>query len=198
MFASMKRHHASNPAESPDDGSVVTDVEELITQQIPKLRRYARALLGDPARADDLVQETLLRALSRRHLWKPGTDMRAWMFTILHNLHVNNQRRRFVRGEYQDSFDDHPEPSVPSTQDHGLEIRDLAKALQMLPEAQRQVLLLVSLEGMDYKRVASVLEIPVGTVMSRLHRGRESLRRLLAYGPATRPAERNAKLRMVP
>ncbi|HEX6142878.1 MAG TPA: sigma-70 family RNA polymerase sigma factor [Geminicoccaceae bacterium] len=180
------------------DGSVVTDAEELITQQIPKLRRYARALLGDPARADDLVQETLLRALSRQHMWKPGTNMRAWMFTILHNIHVNNQRRRFVRGEFQDPLEDQPEQGTPSTQEHSLEIRDLAKALKTLPEAQRQVLLLVGLEGMDYKQVADVLEVPVGTVMSRLHRGREALRRLLSYERNVRPAERTTKLRMVP
>lgn len=178
----------------------MTDVEELITQQIPKLRRYARALLGDPVKADDLVQETLLRALSRQHLWKSGTDMRAWMFTILHNLHVNNQRRRFVRGEYQDSLEAQPEPESLPTQESSLELRDLARALQMLPEAQRQVVLLVGLEGLDYKNVASVLEIPVGTVMSRLHRGREALRRLLAYGPAAsaRPSDGDVKLRMVP
>jgi RNA polymerase sigma-70 factor (ECF subfamily) len=180
------------------DGSVVSDVEELITQQIPKLRRYARALIGDPVRADDLVQEALLRGLSRRHLWKPGTDMRAWMFTILHNLHVNNQRRRFVRGEFQEPLDDQPEQAIPSTQEMTLEIRDLAKALHALPEAQREVVLLVGLEGMDYKQVAGVLEVPVGTVMSRLHRGREALRRLLAYGPAVRPSDRHAKLRVVP
>lgn len=178
----------------------MTDAEELITQQIPKLRRYARALLGDPVKADDLVQEALLRALSRQHLWKSGTDMRAWMFTILHNLHVNNQRRRYVRGEYQDSLENQPEPESLPTQESSLELRDLARALQMLPEAQRQVVLLVGLEGLDYKNVASVLDIPVGTVMSRLHRGREALRRLLAYGPApaARPTNGNVKLRMVP
>lgn len=177
----------------------MTDVEELIAQQIPKLRRYARALLGDPVRADDLVQETLLRALSRQHLWKAGTDMRAWMFTILHNLHVNNQRRRYVRGEYQDPVENQPELESLPTQESSLELRDLAKALQMLPEAQRQVVLMVGLEGMDYKNVAHVLDIPVGTVMSRLHRGREALRRLLDYGPVgARPSTRDVKLRMVP
>ena len=70
----------------------MSDTEHLIAEQIPKLRRYARALLGDPIRADDLVQEALVRGLSRSHLWQPGTDIRAWMFTILHNIHINNQR----------------------------------------------------------------------------------------------------------
>ena len=176
----------------------MTDIEDLITEQIPNLRRYARALLGEPTTADDLVQETLLRALSRQHLWKPGTNMRAWMFTILHNLHVNNQRRRYVRGEFQDAADEQPEPGSPSTQEYTLEVRDLARALQVLPEAQRQVVLLVGLEGMDYKQVASVLDVPVGTVMSRLHRGREALRRLLSDETSVRPTDRTTRLRMVP
>jgi RNA polymerase sigma-70 factor, ECF subfamily len=175
----------------------VSQTEQLIAEQIPRLRRYARALLGDPVRADDLVQESLLRALSRRHLWQPGTDIRAWMFTILHNIHVNNQRKRHVRKDYQEPLEDQPELATPSTQEKSLEIRDLARALDMLPEPQRQVVLLVGLEGMDYKKVADVLEIPLGTVMSRLHRGREALRQLVAYGQA-RPAGRNSKYRMVP
>jgi RNA polymerase sigma-70 factor (ECF subfamily) len=180
----------------PDD-VIVSQTEQLIAEQIPRLRRYARALMGDPVRADDLVQESLLRALSRRHLWQPGTDIRAWMFTILHNIHVNNQRKRHVRKDYQEPLEDQPELSTPSTQEKSLEIRDLARALDMLPEPQRQVVLLVGLEGMDYKKVADVLEIPLGTVMSRLHRGREALRQLMAYGQA-RPAGRNSKYRMVP
>jgi RNA polymerase sigma-70 factor, ECF subfamily len=176
----------------------VSEIENLMAEQIPRLRRYARALLGDPVRADDLVQETLLRALSRQHLWRPGTDMRAWMFTILHNLNVNNQRKRQTRGDEQELVEDQPELAAVATQEQALEIRDLARALQVLPQAQRQVVLLVGLEGMDYKRVATVLDIPVGTVMSRLHRGREALRRLMAYGPESRPSSRNAKVRLVP
>jgi len=167
----------------------VAETDQMIAEQIPRIRRYARALLGDPIRADDLVQETLLRALSRSHLWQPGTDIRAWMFTILHNLHVNNQRQRHVRTEHQELSDDQPEMATPPSQEWSLEIRDLARALQQLPEPQRQVVLLVGLEGMNYKRVAAILEIPVGTVMSRLHRGRESLRRFMGQGPAERPGQ---------
>jgi RNA polymerase sigma-70 factor (ECF subfamily) len=111
------------------------------------------------------------------------------MFTILHNLHVNNQRQRHVRTEYQELSDDQPEMATPPSQEWSLEIRDLARALQQLPEPQRQVVLLVGLEGMNYKRVAAILEIPVGTVMSRLHRGRESLRRFMGQGPAERPGQ---------
>lgn len=171
----------------------MSDTEHLIAEQIPRLRRYARALLGDPVRSDDLVQEALLRGLSRSHLWQPGTDIRAWMFTILHNIHVNNQRRRYARAEYHEVVEDQPELATPATQEQSLAIRDLSRALEMLPEAQREVVLLVGLEGMDYKGVAAVLEIPVGTVMSRLHRGRESLRRLMAYGPPATASQDNKR-----
>ena len=178
----------------------MSDTEQLIAEQIPRLRRYARALLGDPVKSDDLVQDTLVRALSRSHLWQPGTDIRAWMFTILHNIHVNNQRQRYARTEHQELIDDQPEMATPPSQEHNREVRDLARALNLLPEAQRQVVLLVGLEGMNYKRVAAVLEIPVGTVMSRLHRGREALRRLMAYGPASKPSGRgrDPKLYVMP
>ena len=177
---------------------VVSDTEHLIAEQIPKLRRYARALLGDPVRADDLVQEALVRALSRSHLWQPGTDIRAWMFTILHNVHVNNQRQRRHRDDYQELSDDRPEMATPATQERTLEMRDLARGLQLLPSPQRQVVLLVGLEGMNYKQVAAVLDIPIGTVMSRLHRGREALRRLMTDGPAQSASNQDSKVRTVP
>jgi RNA polymerase sigma-70 factor (ECF subfamily) len=175
----------------------VNETEQLIADQIPRLRRYARALTGDPSKADDLVQEALLRGLSRQHLWQPGTDMRAWMFTILHNIHINNQRRRQTRAGQQEPLEDYPEPSQPSSQEKSLEVRDLARALEYIPDPQRQVVLLVGLEGMDYKTVAAVLDIPLGTVMSRLHRGREALRRLMAHGPALDPNKRNSKVGIV-
>lgn len=175
----------------------MSDTEQLIAEQIPRLRRYARALLSDPVRADDLVQETLLRALSRSHLWQPGTDIRAWTFTILHNLNVNQQRQRHSRGDHLEIDDDHVQLSVPPSQERGLELRDLARGLQHLPDPQRQVILLVGLEGMNYKQVAAVLDIPIGTVMSRLHRGREALRRMMAIGPA-REGSRDSKLGNAP
>jgi RNA polymerase sigma-70 factor (ECF subfamily) len=180
------------------DEKVVADTEHLIAEQIPKLRRYARALLGDPIRADDLVQEALVRGLSRSHLWQPGTDIRAWMFTILHNLHVNNQRQRRHRDDYLELNDARPEMATPATQEHILEVRDLARGLQLLPDAQRQVVLLVGLEGMNYKQVAAVLDIPIGTVMSRLHRGREALRRLMSDGGASTASDDDSKVRTVP
>lgn len=179
------------------EDAVVNETEQLIADQIPRLRRYARALAGDPTKADDLVQEALLRALAKQRLWQPGTDMRAWMFTILHNIHINNQRRLATRAGHQESLEDYPEPSAPPSQEKSLEVRDLARALEQIPEPQRQVVLLVGLEGMDYKTVASVLDIPLGTVMSRLHRGREALRRLMAYGSTPGATRRNPKIGIV-
>lgn len=175
----------------------MSDTEQLIAEQIPKLRRYARALLGDPVRADDLVQEALVRGLSRSHLWQAGTDIRAWMFTILHNVHVNQQRQGRLRNNHQELTDDHPELATPATQERSLELRDLARALELLPDPQRKVVLLVGLEGMNYKQVAAVLDIPIGTVMSRLHRGREALRRLMTYGAAANPSAEDTKVRNV-
>lgn len=153
--------------------------EALLQEQIPRLRRYARALLRDPVRADDLVQDTLERACSRFGLWRPGSDLRAWLFTIMHNVFVNQVRRKQVI-EMSDSLDDSGyEPSVTDNSDHAMAVRDLGNALQQLSDEYREVLLLVGLEQMQYAEAAKVLDVPVGTVMSRLSRGREQLRVLL-------------------
>jgi RNA polymerase sigma-70 factor, ECF subfamily len=151
----------------------------LLEHEIPRLRRYARALTRDATRADDLVQSCLLRALAKSHLWQPGTDLRAWLFTILHNQHVNDVRRAVREGINIPVEDMAPLLTVPSTQGAALQLRDLDRAMAKLPEEQRQVLLLVGLEGMRYEEVAAVLDVPVGTVRSRLSRGRDMLRHLL-------------------
>ena len=149
-----------------------------IVAEIPRLRRYARALTGDAARADDLVQDTIERALSRWSLWRSGTNLRAWMFAIMHNLFVN-QIKSAQRIEY---VGDDPLPDLASraTQSDALEVRDLAGALQKLSPEQREVLLLVGLEELSYEQAAKALGIPIGTVMSRLSRARERLRALVA------------------
>jgi len=148
-------------------------------QYIPRLRRYARALTGDRARADDLVQDTLERALIKFHLWQPGSDLRAWLFTIMHNVYIN-QLRAQPAGMSAMTDDDTMQLAVRPTQSDRLEIMDLQAALLRLAEEQRDVLLLVGLEQMTYEEAAGVLGIPIGTVMSRLSRGRERLRALLA------------------
>jgi RNA polymerase sigma-70 factor (ECF subfamily) len=157
----------------------MSDFGLLLEREIPRLRRYARALTRDPSRADDLVQSCLVRALAKSHLWQPGTDLRAWLFTILHNQHVNDVRRSVREGISVPVEDVAPVLTVQSTQGASLQLRDLDRALTRLPEEQRQVLLLVGLEGMRYEEVAMVLDVPVGTVRSRLSRGREMLRRLM-------------------
>lgn len=150
-------------------------------QFIPRLRRYARALTGDRARADDLVQDTLERALVKYHLWQPGSNLRAWLFTIMHNVFIN-QLRAQPAGMTDGLDDESALMAVRPTQSDWLEVRDLQAALQQLPAEQRAVLLLVGLEQMTYEETSSVLGIPMGTVMSRLSRARGRLRTLLADG----------------
>lgn len=154
-------------------------------QYIPRLRRYARALTGDASAADDLVQDALERALVKQSLWREGTDLRAWLFTVMHNVFVNQVRSAAVSRTVplDEAIADRPQPQGGDR----LEIRDLDAALQALPEEQRSVVLLVGLEQMTYEEAARVLEVPIGTVMSRLSRGRERLRRLMQGLPETAP-----------
>ena len=144
---------------------------------IPRLRRYARALAGNAAAADDLVQDTRERGWSRLASWRRGSDMRAWLFGIMHNLSVDQLRRA---APATDPLDENvSEPTVRASQSDRLELRDLEVALGLLPAEQREVLLLIGLEEMRYEEVAVALGIPLGTVMSRLARGRERLRALM-------------------
>ncbi len=152
-----------------------------ILAEIPRLRRYARAMLGDRAAADDLVQDTLERAWSRYALWRAGSDLRAWLFSIMHNLRVDQLRRPAMPTHSLD--EDDFEVPTRATQTDRLEVRDLESALRQLPDEQREVLLLVALEDLGYAEIASTLGIPVGTVMSRLARGRERLRLLMDGRP---------------
>ena len=154
---------------------------ESIVELIPRLRRYARALVGDRAAADDLVQDTLERAWAKLHLYRRGTDLRAWLFTVMHNIHVN-QLRAARPGAPLD--EESPEFAQPARENEALVLRDLDNAIRRLPLEQRQVLLLVALEDMSYEETARALEIPIGTVMSRLARAREKLRGMLSGLPA--------------
>ena len=146
---------------------------------IPRLRRYARALVGDRSSADDLVQDTLERAWARFHLWQRGTDLRAWLFTVMHNVHANRARAWRVHLQFDE---DAPEAGFKPAENGLLEMRDLERALAALPVEQREVLLLVALEDLSYAETAATLGIPAGTVMSRLSRARERLR-VLMHGP---------------
>ncbi len=162
--------------------------DQRIEEHIPRLRRYARALLGDAARADDLVQDTLERAWGKVRLWRRGSDLRAWLFTIMHNLHVNQIRRERAAQPTLPLGDEADDLPVRATQQDELEVRDLMSAIARLPTEYREVILLVGLEQMPYQEAARVLGVPLGTVMSRLSRGRERLRMLMAGrdGPALR------------
>lgn len=160
----------------------MTDYASLITQQIPRLRRYARALAGERSAADDLVQDTLERALNKFHLWRRGSDLRAWLFTIMHNVFINQVRRRRVVPDVPLN-DEIMELPAHSAQADRLEIRDLDAALARLPDEQREVLLLVALEQLSYEETAKALGIPIGTVMSRLSRARARLRGIMEGAP---------------
>ena len=145
---------------------------------IPALRRYARGLTGNKDDADDLVQDALERAWSRFALWQRRGDLRAWLFSILHNRFVD--RMRASRASPEEPMDeDGIEVPVRATQSDMLEVRDIGAALNRLAPDQREVLLLVAVEQMSYAQVADVLSVPVGTVMSRLSRAREQLRAAL-------------------
>jgi RNA polymerase sigma-70 factor (ECF subfamily) len=157
----------------------LSEFHRLIEQQIPRLRRYARALTRNRERADDLVQDTLGRALIKEQFWQPGTNLRAWLFTIMHNQNVNNVRRDVRESG---AFDiEGISVALPATTDPtaSRQLFELERALAQLPLEQRQVILLVGLEGMSYQDAAGILVIPVGTVRSRLSRGRDALRKLL-------------------
>lgn len=150
-----------------------------ITAHIPRLRRYARALTGDSHRADDLVQDTLERALAKFHLWRRGSDLRAWMFAIMHNVFVNQLKTR-----RELALDEAMEAGLQgAARADPMEMRDLDAALQRLPAEQREVLLLVGLEQLSYAEASQALDVPLGTVMSRLSRGRERLRALMTGAP---------------
>ena len=145
---------------------------------IPNLRRYARGLLADPTLADDLVQDTLERAWSRFSLWQKRGDIRAWMFGIMHNHFIDGVRAKGRRPE--DSVgDDLPEMPQRANQSDGIEVRDLDRVMHRLPAEQREVMLLIAVEEMGYAEAATALGVPIGTVMSRLARGRERLRQEL-------------------
>lgn len=168
----------------------MSDICRKIEEEIPRLRRYARALTREVTAADDLVQDCLTRALSKVHLWQKGTDLRAWLFTILHNQYVNNVRRAVREGSAVGLSDSEPSLTTLPNQAKRLELRDLQRAIAKLPEEQRAVILLVGLEGMRYEEVARVLDVPVGTIRSRLSRGREMLRQLMGIAAEEDTEER--------
>jgi RNA polymerase sigma-70 factor, ECF subfamily len=153
------------------------EIFPLFAAEIPRLRRYARALLRDKGGADDLVQDTLLLGLEKIDLYRPGTNLRAWLFTIMHNQYVNSVRRSARRGHGVDI--EKVRLATPASQGHSVELRELDQAIARLPEEQRMTLLMIGLEGMRYEEVAEICKVPIGTVRSRLSRARRALREML-------------------
>ncbi|HEY2876820.1 MAG TPA: sigma-70 family RNA polymerase sigma factor [Reyranella sp.] len=160
----------------------MADPGPLIEPHIPALRRYAFALLRDRDRADDLVQDTLERALSRWLLRRADGDVRAWLFTILRNLHVGRWRSERRRSTVDL---DETAVGVPARQEAALEVHDVLAAIDQLPEEQKSLLLLVGVEDFSYDDAARILGMPIGTVMSRLSRARQRLRALVETGKVT-------------
>ena len=178
----------------PEQAAVDADLHREIVALIPALRRYARALKRDVAAADDLVQDCLCRALAKIHLWQKGTDLRAWLFTILHNQHASEVRQSMRRGVSVAVDDVAPLLSIAADAVSLMQLRDLKRAIDSLSEAQRQVILLVGLEGMKYEDAAAMLGVPIGTLRSRLFRGRERLRELLAIDDTTKSSSAASRL----
>ena len=171
----------------------MSQFHRLVEREIPRLRRYARALTRRADRADDLVQETLVRAIAKSDLWQAGTDIRAWLFTIMHNQHVNMVRRAMRDDATVDIEQMSFSLMAITDPTASRQLRELDTALARLPAEQREVILLVGLEGMSYEAAAQILEVPVGTVRSRLSRGRDALRQLMDMPERTRTPGRFAE-----
>lgn len=171
-----------------------------IVDLLVPLRRYARALTRDALRADDLVHDTLVRALESGQVSRPNTNLRTWMMTVLHNVFIDDQRRKRVESRHADVLVQMSEEVAPPAQEAQVRLAQIRRAFLTLPEEQRAALHLVTLEGMAYADAAAVLGIPIGTLMSRLGRGRAALRAFeegeAGDGARQRPAER-PRLRLV-
>jgi len=164
----------------------VTDFLDEIEAAVPALRRYARALTRDADRADDLVQDCLERAIRKRGLWRPTGPLKAWLFRMLLNLYRNDLRGARRRGVHM-ALDAMPiEPSTPPSQPGRIALAEISRALDQLPNDQREALLLVAVEGTSYADAAGILGIPAGTLMSRLGRARAALRALTGAGDEPR------------
>ena len=152
------------------------------------------SLTRDVSRADDLVQDTVLRALAKQNLWQEGTNLRAWLFTLMHNQHVNDVRRSNRDGGNID-VDEMASVLVANTDPTASrKLRELERGLALLPMEQREAILLVGLEGLRYDEAAAIAGVPIGTIRSRLSRGREALRQILGIDDEAPSAAANRQL----
>lgn len=153
-----------------------------IIAELPTLKKYALRLTRCAHLAEDLVQDCLARALSRRHLFNSDANIRPWLFTVMHNLHVSNCRQTMVRSTFVKNQLAVASEARPAGQEHACDLNKVAGLIDRLPKEQREVVVLVALQELTYQEAASRLGIPIGTVMSRLARGREKIRALLNRG----------------
>jgi RNA polymerase sigma-70 factor, ECF subfamily len=156
----------------------MTELALEIAPHLPRLRRYARSLLRDSVRADDLVQDTMVRALEKAHLYQHDTNLRGWLVTIMHNEHVN-ATRRYMRGPIYVSDEAIGELGRAETQEAPIELREVRRAVERLPPEQRAPLLLHWLHGLKYEEIATEMKLPLGTVQSRISRARKALRAMI-------------------
>jgi len=152
---------------------------DLLEQEIPRLRRFARSLTRDVERADDVVQECLVRAVKNIESWTPGTNMRAWLFTILRNAFLNDLRRESNSPISGQELHTERHSEGPATPEHHVAVAQIADAFELLSEEHRTVLMLVAIEGFAYEEAAEICDVPVGTIRSRLSRARQTLRSIL-------------------
>jgi RNA polymerase sigma-70 factor (ECF subfamily) len=158
--------------------------DETILEQLPTLKKYALKLTRSAHLAEDLVQDCLARALSRRHLFNSDANIRPWLFTVMHNLHVSNCRQSGVRLAFTRNQMAISSEGREATQEHVTDLGRVFRAINTLPKEQRDVVVLVTLQELSYQETAEALGIPIGTVMSRLARGRDKIRALLKIDSA--------------
>lgn len=173
---------------------MTSDPRQGIVELLPRLRRFSYALTGDPEKGDDLVQEGCLRAFARLDQWQPGTRLDSWMFRIIHNIWIDQKRASKVRGAVVD-LDDAPELMGVDGRDvveRRLTLNRVLEAMAELPQEHRELIALVSIEGVSYQEAATILDIPVGTVTSRLVRARRALHAIAVEGVQKVEGENNA------
>lgn len=189
----MTHNEAQQPGRDcdPDSDDAIDIVEDVahealsdadfkaeLASVIPHLRAFGRSLSGNADLADDLVQETLMKAWAARKRFQAGTNMRAWTFIILRNLYLSQMRRARFKGEWDDLAADKI-LAAPASQDRHVELADLQRALLLLPQPQREALILVGAGGFAYEEAAEICGVAVGTIKSRVARGRAALEALM-------------------
>ncbi len=157
------------------EGQVLDETSALIAKEIPRLRRYALSLVRDVPAADDLVQDTLERAIRKRHLWSGRGSLRGWLYRVLFSVFLNKWAPSSARRP-DAALEGGPQLWQRPAQEDRAHCREVARAMQHLPHEQRAAIALTAVEGLEYQEAADILEIPIGTLRSRLSRGRDALR----------------------